>query len=140
MSTKLLKACALAVVSFGMIAASAGVANAQKGSRLCGWVAVETPIKIGLLYEARKKDASYKTQCKKVISEMNDEIKKDAQLSAMKWTKIDKKDCEHVGKLGLAYTDSKGQSKNDICEKMEAKKAYKVIKSGPKAATTFTKL
>jgi hypothetical protein len=139
MSTKLLKACALAVVGVGMIAASAGVANAQSGSRLCGWVAVETPIKIGLLYEARKKDASYKKQCSKVISQMNDAIKKDAQLSAMKWTKIDKKDCEHVGKLGLAYTDSKGQSKNDICEKMEAKKAYKVVKQGS-AATTFTKM
>ncbi len=139
MSKKLLKTCALAIVGIGVLTASAGVANAQSGSRLCGWVAVETAVKIGLLYEARQNDASYTKQCDTAISEFEDEIKKDAQLSAMTWTKIRKKSCEHVGKLGLAYTQSSGNLKNDICNKMEAKKTYKVLKQG-NAATTFTKL
>ena len=133
-----MSAAALALAS-AVVTFTAGEANAQKGSRLCGYVAVATPMKIGLLYEARQKDASYKKQCSEVISKMGNEIKKDPTLSKMVWTKIDKKTCEDVGKMGLAYTNDKGVLQNDICEKMEAKKAYKVIKQG-KVATTFTKL
>ena len=139
MSREFLKTCALAIVGVGMLTASAGVANAQSGSRLCGWVAVETAVKIGLLYEARKNDASYTKQCDTAISEFEDEIKKDATLSAMTWTKIRKKACQDVGALGLAYTQSSGNLKNDICNKMTAKTPYKVLKQG-NAATTFEKL
>ena len=96
-------------------------------------------MKVGLLYEARKKDVSYKKQCKKVISKMHDQIKKDATLSKLKWTKINKKSCEHVGKMGFAYTNGNGELKNDICERMKAKKAYKVIKQG-KIRTMFERL
>jgi hypothetical protein len=139
MKTLSMVTAAAVAVSAALISLAPGEASAQSGSRLCGWVAVATPMKIGLLYEARKKDASYKKQCSEVIKKMEKEIKKDATLSKMSWKKIDKKACEDVGKMGLAYTNDKGEAKNDICEKMQAKKAYKVLKQGT-AATTFTKL
>lgn len=139
MKTLSMVTAAAVALSAALISLAPGEASAQSGSRLCGWVAVATPVKIGLLYEARQKDASYSKQCNEVIDQMEKEIKKDASLSAMSWTKIHKKACEDVGKMGLAYTNDKGEAKNDICEKMEAKKAYKVLKQGT-AATTFTKL
>lgn len=123
-------------LALGVLAVSGGGASAQSGSRLCGWVAVGTPVKIGLLYEARKKDASYKKQCSEVIKKMESQIKNNDDLKKMAWTKVDKKSCEDVGKMGFANA---GES-NDICDKMEAKKPYKVVKSGPKASATYTKL
>ena len=65
---------------------------------------------------------------------MWDAIKKDASLSKMSWTKIDKKACEDVGKMGFGEN-----GKNDICDKMKAKTPYKVLKMD-KLATTYTKM
>ena len=126
------KTFSMVVVAACIFAVSAGVANAQSGSRICGMVAVDTPVKIGLLYEARTKDASYKKQCKKVISKFKDAIKKDATLQKFKWKQVSRKSCQDVGKMGFAL-------KSNMCKKMKAKKAYKVVKEGPKP-TTFTRL
>jgi hypothetical protein len=139
MKISISKTFSMVVVAACIFAVSAGVANAQSGSRICGMVAVDTPVKIGLLYEARTKDASYKKQCKKVISKFKDAIKKDATLQKFKWKVVSRTKCENVGKMGFAYTKSPGNLKSDICEKMKAKKPYKVVKEGPKP-TTFTRL
>jgi len=134
-----LAAAALVATTLAFLTLVPGQASAQSGSRLCGYVSIGPALKIGLLYEARTKDASYSKQCSTAISEFWDAIKKDATLSALTWEKISKKSCEHVGKLGLAYTQSSGNLKNDICDKMTAKKAYKVMKQGTQP-TTFERL
>jgi hypothetical protein len=110
------------------------LAQAQSGSRLCGQVAIETPTKIGLLYEARDDDASYHKQCEEAINKTMDSIKGNAQLKTMKWKKIERFKCEEVGNMGFV---NPGQSP-DICDNMEAKQGYKVMKQG-KANATYEK-
>ena len=89
----------LAILALGALAPS--LALAQSGSRLCGYVAIETPTKIGLLYEARDDDASYHKQCAEAIDETMDKIKGNAQLKTMNWKKIERFKCEEVGDMGF---------------------------------------
>ncbi len=113
-----------------MLALSPAPAEAQAGSRLCGWIAVETPQKIGLLYEARRKDASYGKQCDQAIDAMWKKIQGNPQLKAMKWERIHRATCESVGNRGFVNA---GESA-DICEKMKAKTPYQVTKAGAASA------
>jgi hypothetical protein len=122
----------LAILALGTLAPS--LALAQSGSRLCGYVAIETPTKIGLLYEARDDDASYHKQCDVAINETMDKINGNAQLKTMKWKKIERFKCEEVGNMGFI---NPGQSP-DICDNMAAKQGYKVMKQG-KANATYEK-
>jgi hypothetical protein len=122
----------LAILALGALAPS--LALAQSGSRLCGYVAIETPTKIGLLYEARDDDASYHKQCAEAIDETMDKIKGNAQLKTMNWKKIERFKCEEVGNMGFI---NPGQSP-DICDNMQAKQGYKVMKQG-KANATYEK-
>jgi hypothetical protein len=125
------------IVNYSMLAilaASAlapGIAQAQKDSRLCGRVAIETPTKIGLLYEARKNDVSYDLDCDTAIHESEDKINGDAQLKTLKWKKIEHFKCEEVGNMGFI---NPGESP-DICDNMQSKKGYKVMKNGNASAT-----
>jgi hypothetical protein len=107
------------------------IAQAQSGSRLCGYVAIETPNKIGLLYEARDDDASYHYVCDQAIDTTWKNIQKNPQLKAMKWNLIKRFKCEEVGNMGFV---NKGQSP-DICDNMESHNAYKVVKQGNANAT-----
>lgn len=108
-------------------ALSPAIAQAQSGSRLCGHVAVDTPMKIGLLYEARDDDASYHKQCDEAIEKTKQKIQENAQLKGMNWKMIKRFKCEEVGNMGFV---NKGQSA-DICDSMEAKgKGYKITKQG----------
>ena len=116
-------------------------AHAQSGSRLCGWTSkVENSGKtvqvLGMLYEARQKDASYNKQCDEAIDEMKKGIDKDPKLSKLSWQKVHKDTCESVGKDFVSKTNPN----TDMCDYMEAKKAYNVIKDNMKDATTYTKL
>jgi hypothetical protein len=119
----------LAMLAIGALVPS--LAQAQSGSRLCGYVAIETPTKIGLLYEARDDDASYHKQCEEAINKTMDSIKGNAQLKTMKWKKIERFKCEEVGNMGFV---NPGQSP-DICDTMQAKQGYKVMKQGSANAT-----
>ncbi len=119
----------LAMLAIGALVPS--LAQAQSGSRLCGYVAIETPTKIGLLYEARDDDASYHKQCDEAINKTMDSIKGNAQLKTMKWKKIERFKCEEVGNMGFV---NPGQSP-DICDTMQAKQGYKVMKQGSANAT-----
>ena len=122
---------------FAMLALGAFVpslAQAQTGSRLCGHVAIETPSKIGLLYEAKEEDNNYREQCDKAIQETKDSINSNAQLKTMKWKKIERSKCEDVGNMGFT---NPGQSP-DMCDNMQAKQIYKVMKES-KANATYEK-
>lgn len=107
------------------------IAQAQSGSRLCGYVAIETPTKIGLLYEARDDDADYHYVCDQAIEKTSQSIQKNPQLKAMKWKQIKRFKCEEVGNMGFV---NKGQSP-DICDNMESHNAYKIMKPGSANAT-----
>jgi hypothetical protein len=107
------------------------IAQAQSGSRLCGYVAIETPTKIGLLYEARDDDADYHYVCDQAIEKTKQSIQKNPQLKAMEWKQIKRFKCEEVGNMGFV---NKGQSP-DICDNMESHNAYKIIKPGSANAT-----
>ena len=116
-------------------------AHAQSGSRLCGWTSkVEKDGKalqvLGMLYEARQKDASYDKQCDEAIDEMKKGIDKDPKLSTLSWQKVHKDTCESVGKDFASKTNSN----TDMCDYMEAKKPYNVIKDNTKDTTSYTKL
>ncbi len=121
----------LSIAATAVLLLTAGQAHAQSGSRLCGFIAVDTPNKVGLLYEARTKDASYKKQCDEAISKMKQKIDTTPQLKAMKWQEVKRWTCEDVGNKGFT---NQGESA-DMCEKMEAKVGYKVTKAGAASAT-----
>jgi hypothetical protein len=129
--TNLKKNLTLTLAATAMLLFTAGQAHAQSGSRLCGFIAVETPNKVGLLYEARTKDASYKKQCDEAISKMKQKIDTTPQLKAMTWQEVKRWSCEDVGNKGFV---NQGES-SDICDKMEAKVGYKVTKAGAASAT-----
>lgn len=109
-----------------VITLAPSIAQAQSGSRLCGHVAIETPTKIGLLFEARDDDANYHYQCDQAIDTTWQKIQKNPQLQAMKWKQIKRFKCEEVGNMGFV---NKGQSP-DICDNMESHNGYKVMKQG----------
>jgi hypothetical protein len=124
----------LSIAATAVLLLTAGQAHAQSGSRLCGFISTDTAGKVGLLYEARTKDASYKKQCDEAISRMKKKIETTAELKAKNWQEVKRWTCEDVGNKGFV---NPGESA-DICEKMEAKVGYKVVKKGP-AAAEYTK-
>jgi hypothetical protein len=118
-------------------------AHAQKGSRLCGWVAqFQTqagPQIMGFLYEIRTADASDGKQCSEFISGVyNKAIKANPQLSGLPWQKVEKATCESVG----ASFISQNTPSNDMCDYMEAKKPFQVVKSlvNNVPTTVYTKI
>ena len=118
-------------------------AHAQKGSRLCGWVAqyqTQTgPQALAFLYEVRTADASDGRQCSEFISSIADKaIKPNAQLSQLPFQKVEKATCESVG----AIFTSPATPSNDMCDYMGAKTPYQVQKSliNNVPTTVYTKL
>lgn len=118
------------VAAVAMLSLSPAPVEAQSGSRLCGWIAIETPQKMGLLYEARKSEAMYDMKCDAAVSSFMQKINANPQLKAMKWEKVHKATCESVGQKGFINA---GESP-DICEKMKANKPYQVTKAGSASA------
>jgi hypothetical protein len=120
-----------------LVTLPAAPAYAQSGSRLCGYSAPgQSGSYIGLVYEARQKDASYSKQCDEAISKIWSKIQSDPQLKAMTWTKHSKATCESVG-----ANFQSANSPQDMCDKMEAKQPYlvKKIPSATGVTTTYEK-
>ncbi|MCE2680476.1 MAG: hypothetical protein LW629_08540 [Burkholderiales bacterium] len=118
-------------------------AHAQKGSRLCGWVAnyqTQTgPQALAFLYEIRTADASDGRQCSEFISKVYDKaIKSNAQLSQLPFQKVEKATCESVGSIFIGAQ----HPSNDMCDYMEAKKPFQVQKSlvNNVPTTVYTKI
>ncbi|MFN3314149.1 MAG: hypothetical protein ACK46Q_11875 [Hyphomonas sp.] len=126
---------AAAVISASLSVVTAGPAMAQSGSRLCGWSAPTPTGYIGILYEARQKDASYTKQCNEAIDKINATIQGNPQLKALTWTKHNKATCESVGNSFMS-----SNSQQDMCEKMTAKEPYQVVKTNATNTTTYTKM
>jgi hypothetical protein len=128
----------MAAILTGVVLATsfATPAFAQKGSRLCGWWAATPGGSIGLLYEARDKDASYSAQCNGVIDEIDKKIKANADLSKLTWNRVYKNTCESIGENFV----SAGNPNNDMCDYMRAKTPYQVQQSKKDNTTTYTQL
>ena len=136
------------ILKFATISAIAAIgfsqpAHAQKGSRLCGWVAnyqTQTgPQAMAFLYEVRTADASDGRQCSEFISSIKkDAIDANAQLSTLPFQKVEKATCESVGAI---FTSPQFPS-NDMCDYMEAKKPFRIQKSlvNNVPTTVYTKL
>lgn len=110
-------------------------AAAQSGSRLCGLTA-DIPVnavikgekypfggKIGLLYECKDEDKSYREQCDRVIAEFK-RTAGDAELRVLTWREVKRDTCESVGH-GFVSTASPS---TDMCAMMDAKIPYTVTK------------
>lgn len=114
-------------------------ANAQSGSRLCGWVADVTSEGkvvqvIGNLYEARSDDPSYAKQCDGAINDMSSAIKSDPKMNALTWTKVFKWTCTSIGERFV----SKTHGSSDMCAFMVSKTPYQVVKDNIANTTVYT--
>lgn len=132
---------------------AAPIVSAQSGSRLCGFIADIPPSttlsgnmlsfggKIALLYEYRINDESYRKQCKAATDAFKSSIAADATLKTLTWTEQKGVLCDRVGSEFTSET----QPGTDICESMDLKNKYSVLKpyNSPRKtakATVFTKL
>lgn len=131
-------------------------AQAQPGSRLCGWQtsSVMAPgnkpmanVHVALVYEARQKEAAYDKKCDEAIKKMKGQLPKTMNVPVtaqgkttnvpltLQWKEVKKATCESVGKSFA------GQGvPQDICDKMGANQAFKFVKSSPDKAATIEKL
>jgi hypothetical protein len=136
MEKKLAVKCVSVLSLLAAVLVAPTAAYAQSGSRLCGWTA-QTPNGqvIGLLYEVRTADVNHDMQCNKAISEFKDSINKDAKLSKMSWTKVEKATCESIG----SHFKSTSKPSDDMCDYMGASDPYQVVKESA-ANTVYTKL
>jgi len=126
----------IAAVAFvgGITVLPASPALAQSGSRLCGKTALTPSGAIGILYEARDDDKSYSKQCSEAINTADEKIKADAKLSMLTWTTQSKATCESVGPMFQS-----GNSEQDMCKNMEAKKGYLVTMTKSTNSTDYAK-
>jgi hypothetical protein len=80
-------------ISIGLLSSS--YAEAQSGSRVCGWISEKA--KIALAYEARQKSSTYTKQC----NDATDELKKardDPKFAQINdWKEMHKWECEATG-------------------------------------------
>lgn len=131
-------------------------AQAQPGSRLCGWQtsSVMAPgnkpmpsVHVALVYEARQKEAAYGKKCDEAIKKMKGQLPKTMNVPVtvqgkptnvpltLQWKEVKKATCESVG----ASFAGQGVPK-DICDKMGANQAFKFVKSSADKAATIEKL
>lgn len=106
--------------------------QAQASSRLCGYVAVKTPTKIGLLMEVRTESKSYKSKCDAALSKAMDIINNNPQLKSMQWQEKEGDACQRVANEGFINKDENP----DICDTtMIVDNFYKITKQGEAKAT-----
>jgi hypothetical protein len=121
----------LSMTTTVLLALACSQAQAQDGSRLCGYITVNSPTKIGFLYEAHTGDDTYSKQCDDAISKAMGSIINNPQLKSMQWEKVQKYTCQYVANEGfINYGENP-----DICSSMESKYLYKVTKQGEAKAT-----
>lgn len=155
MSTTLRAAAGVAALAAFCMIVSAD-AQAQPGSRLCGWQtsSVMAPgnkpmssVHVALVYEARQKEAAYDKKCDEAIKKMKGQLPKTMDVPmtvqgktttvplTLQWKEVKKASCESVG----ASFAGQGVPK-DICDKMGANQAFKFVKSSADKAATIERL
>lgn len=112
----------------------AGQAQAQPGSRVCGWFSAAEKNQKGnfaFIYESREADVSDGKQCSKFIDEMHKAINSNPDLAmfkSMPWDKVPHgTKCESLGQY---FVDGMQYKSNDMCDNMSAKgHGYLVMKT-----------
>lgn len=137
----------LPAITLAALLLAAPMANAEVGSRLCGYSADMPPNtvlegmtlpaggKIGMLYELRQGDNSAEGQCNHVKATLEDIIAKNSELRVFAWRKADylvnKKghvtDQVTCEALGAEFTSPKNPNA-DMCAYMDQKATYTVVK------------
>lgn len=100
--------------------------------RLCGYIAVENPGKIGILAEFSDNDSLYHKKCDQAIDDAWKKIQGNDQLKAQNWTKILRNKCYDVAKQGFL---NPGDNADLLCNNMDSDNGYKITKKGAEAAT-----
>lgn len=100
--------------------------------RLCGYIAVDNPGKIGILAEFSDNDSLYHKKCDQALDDAWGKIQGNAQLKGQNWRKIIRNKCYDVAKQGFL---NQGDSADLLCNNMDSDNGYKVIKKGAEAAT-----
>ncbi len=99
--------------------------------RLCGYIAVDNPGKVGILAEFSDNDSLYHKKCDEAIDDSWKKIQSNATLQPMNWVKIYRNKCYDVAKQGFL---NQGDSADLLCNNMENDNGYKVTKKGSAAA------
>lgn len=134
------------ILALGAVALfAAGQAQAQPGSRVCGWAAITPQGNFALAYESRQKDASDGKQCEAFIEKIAVQLLSNpnmAKLKPLPWQIVKHETkCEDLGKH---FVDDGKYKSNDMCDNMEAKgHGYMVTTTpqpGGKRITSYNKL
>ena len=116
----------IAMLALAALAVVPSPAEAQSGSRLCGYYTGNDAARLGIFVEYGTKNKTVdKKVCKKINDGIWDAIKKNPDLKDKSWTKVERTECENIGNLFVAP----GQS-NDVCDLMEREKGYTLTKAG----------
>ena len=99
--------------------------------RLCGYIAVDNPGKVGILAEFSDNDSLYHKKCDQAIDDSWKKIQSNATLQPMNWVKIYRNKCYDVAKQGFL---NQGDSADLLCNNMDSDNGYKITKKGPEAA------
>ena len=99
--------------------------------RLCGYIAVDNPGKVGILAEFSDNDSLYHKKCDQAIDDSWKKIQSNATLQPMNWVKIYRNKCYDVAKQGFL---NQGDSADLLCDNMDSDNGYKVTKKGSAAA------
>jgi hypothetical protein len=105
--------------------------NATASPRLCGYIAVDNPGKIGLLAEFSDNDSLYHQKCDQAIDDVWAKIQANNQLNTQNWKKIIRNKCYDVAKQGFL---NPGDNADLLCNNMDSDHGYKITKKGPEAA------
>lgn len=117
-------------VSATMLLALAS-SQAFASPRLCGYIAVDNPNKMGILAEFSDNDSLYHQKCDQALDQSWNKIQSNAQLKTMNWRKIYRNKCYDVAKQGFL---NQGDNADLLCNNMDSDNGYKVTKMGGNAA------
>jgi hypothetical protein len=106
--------------------------QALASPRLCGYIAVDNPGKIGILAEFSDNDSLYHKKCDQALDDAWKKIQANDQLKTQNWKKITRNKCYDVAKQGFL---NPGDSADLLCNNMDSDNGYKVTKKGAEAAT-----
>ena len=126
---------AAVALTASVIVLPASPANAQAGSRICGYTIITPDGVVGYVYEGRTTDSTYKTECSKAILETQSKAASDPQIiRGLPGVSHKFSICEYVGALFMS-----ANSPQDMCLKMEVNSTYKVTKNKASNSTTYEK-
>ena len=109
--------------------------QAYASPRLCGYIAVDNPGKIGILAEFSDNDSLYHKKCDQALDDAWNKIQTTAALQPMNWRKITRTKCYDVARQGFL---NPGDNADLLCNNMDSDNGYKITKK-PGQTAVFEK-